>query len=42
MANKNNLKGIFIKDLLKKLEDEPENSEKIYKAIEIGLSAFEK
>lgn len=41
-AKKNNLKGIFVKNLLKKVDEDPKNSEKIYKAIEIGLNAFEK
>ena len=41
-AKKNNLKGIFIKNLLQQADRDPENSEKIYKAIEIGLNAFEK
>ena len=41
-AKKNNLKGIFVKKLLQKAEEDPKSSEKIYKAIEIGLNAFEK
>ena len=41
-AKKNNLKGIFIKNLLQKADVDSKNSEKIYKAIEIGLNAFEK
>lgn len=41
LSLQNNLKGIFVKTLLKKIEEEPENREKIEKAIEIGLSAFE-
>jgi len=41
LSKQNNLKGIFIKTLLNKIETEPENREKIEKAIEIGLSAFE-
>ena len=41
MAKQNNLKGFFVKDLLERAEKEPENKEKIYKAIEIGLLAFE-
>jgi len=36
----NNLKGIFVKSLLEKQKENPEDSEKIQKAIEIGLSAF--
>ena len=41
-AKKNNLKGIFVKKLLKKIDENPDDSQKIYKAIEIGLNAFEK
>lgn len=41
-AKKNNLKGIFVKNLLQKADVDSKNSEKIYKAIEIGLNAFEK
>ena len=41
-AKKNNLKGIFVKNLLQQADVDPKNSEKIYKAIEIGLNAFEK
>ena len=41
IAKQNNLKGFFVKDLLERAEKEPENKEKIYKAIEIGLLAFE-
>ena len=37
ISRQNNLKGIFIKKLLEKEEKEPENKEKIEKAIEIGL-----
>lgn len=40
LANQNSLKGLFVKNLLEKIEKEPENKEKIEKAIEIGLSAF--
>lgn len=40
IAKQNNLKGIFIKTLLEKMEKEPENREKIEKAIEIGITAF--
>ncbi len=42
IAKQNNLKGIFVKNLLEKIEEEPENKEKILKAIEIGLLTFEK
>lgn len=40
IARQNNLKGIFVKKLLEKIENEPENKQKIQKAMEIGLSAF--
>lgn len=40
LSKQNSLKGIFVKTLLKKLEEEPENREKIEKAIEIGLGCF--
>ncbi len=42
ISKQNNLRGLFVKGLLEKMEREPENKEKIYKAIEIGLLAFEK
>ena len=41
LSEQNNLKGIFIKNLLKRLENEPEKKNTIEKAIEIGLSIFE-
>ncbi len=41
-ALKNSLKGIFVKNLLEKINEDPENNEKIYRSIEIGLNAFEK
>lgn len=40
LAEQNSLKGLFVKKLLEKAKDEPENREKIEKAIEIGLEAF--
>ena len=36
-----NLKGIFIKKLIEKLENAPDKKEEINRAIEIGLKAFE-
>lgn len=42
VSKQQNLKGFFVRNLLEKIEEEPENKEKIYKAIEIGLMAFEK
>ncbi len=41
LSLQNNLKGIFVKRLLKKIEEEKEDKEKLERAIEIGLSAFE-
>lgn len=41
LANQKNLKGIFIKKLLQKLEDNSENEDIIKRAIEIGLKSFE-
>lgn len=40
LSMQNSLKGLFIKSLLEKMKEEPENKEKIEKAIEIGLSVF--
>ena len=40
LSKQSNLKGIFVKNLLEKIEEHPEDKEKILKAIEIGLSAF--
>ena len=40
IACQENLKGIFIKELLEKLDNDDENREIIEKAIEIGLNAF--
>ena len=41
LAKKDNLKGIFVKILLEKQKEEPENKELIERAIEIGLSCFD-
>lgn len=41
ISKQNNLKGIFVSELLEKIQKEPENRELIEKAIEIGLLAFE-
>lgn len=41
LANQKNLKGIFIKNMLERLENDSENKELIYKAIELGINAFE-
>jgi len=38
---KNNLKGIFVKKMIKKLKEENYNQEEIKRAIEIGLQSFE-
>lgn len=40
LSRQNSLKGIFVKNLLDKMEQEPENREKIERAIEIGLGCF--
>ncbi|MCI8620769.1 MAG: hypothetical protein HFJ50_02925 [Clostridia bacterium] len=40
LSEQNSLKGLFVKTLLEKAKDEPENREKIERAIEIGLEAF--
>lgn len=40
LAKQNNLKGIFVKNLLDKLQENPEEKEKILRAIEIGLALF--
>ena len=41
LATQNNLKGIFVKKMIKKLEEENYNQEEIKRAIEIGLQSFE-
>lgn len=41
LSEQNNLKGIFVKKMLERLNDKSENSEEIKKAIEIGLKSFE-
>lgn len=41
LAEKNSLKGIFVKKMLDKLNDEKFNENEIKKAIEIGLKSFE-
>lgn len=40
ISKQNNLKGIFVKNLLDKIEEHPDEKEKIIKAIEIGLNSF--
>jgi len=40
LSKQNSLKGIFVKNLVNKIEQEPENREKIERAIEIGLGCF--
>lgn len=37
IAKQNNLKGIFVKNMLEKIKENPEQKEKITRAIEIGL-----
>lgn len=41
IAMQNNLKGIFVKSLLERQRENPEEQEIIQKAIEIGLNAFQ-
>lgn len=41
LKNQPSLKGIFVKNMLLKLENEPENSDIIKNAIEIGLRTLE-
>lgn len=40
LSTQNSLKGLFVKTLLEKIQKEPENKEKIEKAIEVGLNCF--
>ena len=40
IAQHNNLKGIFVKNLLDQIEKNPNEKDKIMKAIEIGLDSF--
>ena len=40
IASENNLKGIFVKESLEKMKENPESEEEILKAIEIGLEAM--
>ncbi|MCI9365142.1 MAG: hypothetical protein HFJ54_00445, partial [Clostridia bacterium] len=40
IASQNNLKGFFIKNLLEREKENPEERELIERAIEIGLNAF--
>lgn len=40
ISNQNNLKGLFIKNLLEELENNPEQKRQIEKAIEIGIDIF--
>ena len=40
LSKQNNLKGIFVRNLLKKIEQNPDEKEKIMRAIEIGLASF--
>ena len=41
ISKQKNLKGIFIKKLLKKIEENPDEEKIIKKSIEIGLKMFE-
>lgn len=40
ISSENSLKGLFLRNLLNKLENEPENKAEIEKAIRIGLELF--
>lgn len=40
LGKQNNLKGIFVKNMLEKLKQEPQNKQLILKAIELGLEAM--
>ena len=40
LKNENSLKGIFIKNMLEKIEKNPEKKEEILNALEIGLNAM--
>ena len=41
IAKENSLKGIFIRELLNKINEHPEEKEKILKVIEIGIEAMD-
>ncbi len=40
LANETTLKGIFVKEILEKIEKEPEKKEELEKALEIGLEVL--
>ena len=40
LKNENSLKGIFVKNMLQKIESETEHKEELLKAMEIGLNAM--
>lgn len=40
IAEENTLKGIFVRNMLKKIEEQPDEKEMILKAIEIGIEAM--
>ena len=40
LAEQKNLKGLFVKNLLKKMEENPEKKQEIEDAIKIGLKMF--
>jgi len=42
LKNEMTLKGIFVKNMLKKIEENPEDFERLNKALKIGLNAFGK
>ena len=41
LAKQNSLKGIFVKNMLAKIEEEPQNKQKYLRAIQIGIDAME-
>ena len=40
LRNEASLKGVFVTKMLEKIENEPENAEKLEQALKIGLKAF--
>ena len=40
IAKENNLRGIFVKELLNQINSDESNKEEIYRIIEIGLNAM--
>ena len=42
ISKENNLKGLFVKELLNQMKENPENKKIIEEALEIGLEILEK